>query len=101
MSSLKILSSSEFSKYSIVLSIPIFYDKIKEDGLKNIFIYIVPFIMVGIVLMFYNYIRFGSFLDFGANYNLTTNDMTKRGFKIDRTFLGLFILATIASITRC
>lgn len=81
------------------LSIPIFYDKIKEDGLKNnlknIFIYIVPFIMVGIALMFYNYIRFGSFLDFGANYNLTTNDMTKRGFKIDRTFLGLFYLLFI------
>ena len=30
-------------------------------------------------LMAYNHARFGSFTDFGANYNLTVNDMTKRG----------------------
>ena len=40
--------------------------------------------------MWYNYARFGSVTDFGAFYNLTTNDMTSRGFNIERLPLGLF-----------
>ena len=40
--------------------------------------------------MYYNYARFGNIFDFGANYNLTTNDMTRRGFKFDRIFLGIY-----------
>jgi len=32
----------------------------------------VPYIMVAIPLCYYNYIRFGSILDFGVNYNMTT-----------------------------
>lgn len=38
----------------------------------------------------YNTLRFGSPVDFGANYNLTTNDMTRRGFVLDRIGLGIF-----------
>lgn len=34
--------------------------------------------------------RFESPFDFGANYNLTSNDMTKRGFVFGRIGLGLF-----------
>lgn len=49
-----------------------------------------PLILVGAGLMYYNYVRFGSVFDFGANYNLTTNDMTRRGFVWDRIGLGLF-----------
>jgi hypothetical protein len=37
----------------------------------------------------YNYARFGDVLDFGANYNLTTNDMTHRGFSVDRIPLAI------------
>ena len=40
--------------------------------------------------MSYNYARFGSVFDFGANYNLTTNDMTLRGFELGRIPDGLF-----------
>ena len=40
--------------------------------------------------MWYNAARFGSPFDFGANYNLTTNDMTGRGFVAGRTGLGIF-----------
>lgn len=50
----------------------------------------VPLILVGAGLMYYNYMRFGSVFDFGANYNLTTNDMTRRGFVWDRVGLGIF-----------
>lgn len=50
----------------------------------------IPIILVAAVAMGYNYARFGSPLDFGANYNLTTNDMTKRGMVLGRTGLGIF-----------
>lgn len=50
----------------------------------------VPFVIVAAGIMYYNYIRFGSVTDFGSGYNLTTNDVTSRGFDIGRTGLGLF-----------
>ena len=40
--------------------------------------------------MWYNAARFGSPFDFGANYNLTSNDMTHRGFRIGRMAPALF-----------
>ena len=40
--------------------------------------------------MGYNYARFGSFTDFGANYNLTVNDMTKRGMNVGRLAPAFF-----------
>lgn len=40
--------------------------------------------------MYYNYARFGSVFEFGATFNLTTNDMTRRGFNLDRLGGGLY-----------
>ena len=40
--------------------------------------------------MAYNYARFGSLTDFGANYNLTVNDMTKRGMNVGRLAPAFF-----------
>lgn len=40
--------------------------------------------------MWYNAARFGSPFDFGSNYNLTTNDMTQRGFDAGRLLPALF-----------
>lgn len=51
----------------------------------------VPFIIVATGLMSYNYVRFGSPVDFGANYNLTTNDMTHRGVNLGRVADGVFM----------
>ena len=51
---------------------------------------VLPVCAVAVLLMLYNNARFGSPFDFGANYNLTTNDMTRRGFDVDRIGLGLF-----------
>ena len=69
----------------------------KEEGclfskksIKETLCALLPFIIIGGLIAYYNYARFGSIFDFGANYNLTTNDMTKRGFKFDRIFLGLY-----------
>ncbi len=50
----------------------------------------VPFLVVAAGLMYYNWIRFDSVFDFGSNYNLTVDDLTKRGFRLDRIGLGLF-----------
>ncbi len=50
----------------------------------------VPYIIVATGVMYYNYIRFGSVFDFGANYNITTNDMTHRGFHLARIPDGIF-----------
>ena len=51
----------------------------------------VPFVIVAAGLMIYNDVRFGSPVDFGANYNLTTNDMTHRGINLARNADGIFM----------
>ena len=45
---------------------------------------VAPALAVLAALGWYNWARFGSPLDFGANYNLTTNDMTLRGTNLAR-----------------
>lgn len=79
------------------LFIPIFYDEIfkkrtlfSKKGFGNTLIIILAYLVVAIPLMYYNYVRFDSVFDFGANYNLTSNDMTKRGFVLGRLPLGIF-----------
>ena len=51
---------------------------------------VAPYLVVAAGIMAYNYARFGSFTDFGANYNLTVNDMTKRGWNIGRLAPAVF-----------
>ena len=81
----------------LFLAFPIFWKEIVEErvffskkGLVNTLMVIVPFLIIGFAMMGYNYARFQSPFDFGANYNLTGNDMTHRGFVFDRFFLGLY-----------
>lgn len=49
-----------------------------------------PYIAVAAGLMYYNAIRFGSPLDFGAAYSMTSNDMTHRGFNLERILYGMW-----------
>ena len=81
------------------LCIPLFGAEIIRDKKNNLFsakpaAYIIafaaPVIIVATAVMMYNYARFSSPFDFGANYNLTTNDMTHRGMRLDRVGLSLF-----------
>lgn len=51
----------------------------------------VPYVIVAAAVMYYNYIRFGSVFDFGAGYQLTTNDVTKRGYNLGRLSDGIFM----------
>lgn len=51
---------------------------------------VAPYVLVLAGIMVYNYARFGSFFDLGANYNLTLNDMTKRGWSLGRILPALY-----------
>lgn len=79
------------------IAFPLFWKEIFEK--RNLFskksvgttvLAFVPFVVVAAGLMYYNYARFGSPFDFGANYNLTTNDMTKRTFSGELSIAGIF-----------
>ncbi len=80
------------------LIIPIFWGHIKSalsgkqfrTFVLNFVQAALPYMIVAALVMYYNFARFGSPFDFGANYNLTTNDMTHRGFHLDRLPFGIF-----------
>lgn len=65
--------------------------KLCARNVKTLVIGIAPYLIVAAGLMYYNYIRFDSPFDFGANYNVTSNDMTKRGFNIGRLSDGIYM----------
>ncbi len=77
------------------LALPIFLPMIpavrkKVLRLTGLISFAVPYVAVSLPLMYYNAVRFGSPFDLGANYNLTTNDMTRRGFHLDRLWDGFY-----------
>ena len=80
-----------------VLCLPIFWPQYirqkrlrSKQGITEAIAFVLPVILVALGLMAYNAARFGSPFDFGANYNLTSNDMTHRGFRIGRMAPALF-----------
>lgn len=81
-----------------LLIFPIYWDAVfkkrwlfSRKGLWKTILACLTYIIVAGLLMLYNYKRFGSPFDFGANYNLTFNDMTKRGMVLARIPLAIFI----------
>ena len=80
-----------------LFAVPIFWNEVFRDrllfskkGIKNTIAVCFPYLIIGALVMWYNYARFDSPFEFGAAYNLTSNDMTKRGFVFGRIGLGLF-----------
>ena len=80
-----------------LLAFPLFWRKFitekhitTKKGIKEFICLIAPYAVVAIGIMMYNRARFGSFSDFGANYNLTVNDMTQRGTNPGRFLPALF-----------
>ena len=62
----------------------------KKDYIEYFILLLIPYLVIGISLMYYNYIRFDSVFDFGSNYNLTTyGNLTSRGFDIFRIPFGI------------
>lgn len=61
-----------------------------KTGAREFLCLIAPYAIVAAGIMWYNKARFGSLTDFGANYNLTVNDMTQRGTNFGRFLPALF-----------
>ncbi|MCD7854349.1 MAG: hypothetical protein LUG66_01885 [Clostridiales bacterium] len=81
----------------LFISIPVLQKAVFKDrrlfsksSIGESLCFILPIIAVALFMFHYNYDRFGSIFDFGANYNLTTNDMTSRGIKPGRIPQGIF-----------
>lgn len=80
---------------SVLLAFPLFWNEIVtlwKEGLKSVkgfkkelstwLAALIPFILGIAPFLSYNAIRFGSFFDFGANYNLTGYDMTNHSLPL-------------------
>ena len=78
------------------LAFPLFYSEIKDrlffskKGLANTLCVILPLLLIGSAVLYFNRIRFGSFFDFGNTYNLSEMDLQNRHLGIRRLWLGLF-----------
>ena len=83
---------------TFLLAFPVFWQEIRgkrffwpsKDSLLNTAAVILPFIPVGLLQMRLNSARFGSPFDFGADYNLTVTDLTKKTFSIAKNIPALF-----------
>lgn len=62
---------------------------VKNRKIKYILCALIPFVVLGSVQMWYNYVRFDSPFDFGIKYSLTINDF------IDSEYHTLFVLIGI------
>ncbi len=84
----------QFLLFSL-LAVPLFWDEVFHErtlfsakGAGRTAALGLPFVLVAAGLMYYNAIRFGSPFDFGASYSLTSNDMTHRGWNLERVLYG-------------
>ncbi len=80
-----------------LLAFPLFWRRFiterylfSKRGAREFACLLAPYFVIAIGVMLYNRARFGSFTDFGANYNLTVNDMTQRGMNAGRLLPALF-----------
>lgn len=65
----------------------------KSENRKNTYVKyflcaMLPFVIIGSIQMIYNYVRFGSFFDFGINYSLTINDFTRAESHLSQILIG-------------
>lgn len=62
----------------------------KKMSWKFVVSVILPYFIVGLSLMIYNYVRFGSVFEFGTSYQLTVTNNGMMGFSLKRCFMGLW-----------
>ena len=72
-----------------LLAIPLYIYYIKEKGwnvklLRYTLVIILPYIIVGVLLMIYNYVRFDNFFEFGQTYQLTFVDQSGYGNMLEQ-----------------
>lgn len=58
-------------------------------ALRRWLYFFLPFLLTAIPLMLYNYIRFGSVVEFGAKYNLTSTNIHEIPFSMERIPYGI------------
>lgn len=97
--SLAVLSRPTLAVYCVAALLFLFfgikkYTEQKGKNAKTVLKYLVcallPYAVFGGAQMAYNYIRFGSPLDFGIQYSLTINDFTVSQYHSQFTIIGLF-----------
>lgn len=69
------------------LIFPIFWSDKKRLKPKNYIYLLLPFIIIGVLLMGYNYIRFDSIFEFGSKYQLT---IPQRPISLEKIGLGIY-----------
>lgn len=82
--------------YSAV-ALPLFYKEtvterklFSKKSWKDTLCFVLPYVLIGCFVFWYNAARFGNGFDFGATYSLTSNDMNTRGFNLSRLAHGLY-----------
>lgn len=63
---------------------------IKDLNNKNFIYYFTPYIIIGSILMYMNYIRFGNIFDFGIKYQLTVIDHHYLKLDINNIINGIY-----------
>ena len=87
--------------FCALIAYPLLKDKmLKKNTLRYWLAFSIPFVIVAVPLMYYNYARFGSVTDFGAYYNLTVGQIHKQPFSLSGYKSALlFYLFTIPQFT--
>lgn len=67
-----------------IILIPVLVTLIKEKRIEKkltgkLLIILIPYVVTGVLLMWYNYARFGSVFEFGQSYQLTVTDQSSYG----------------------
>lgn len=63
---------------------------VRADYVRYLVCALTPFVVIGGAQAIYNYVRFGSFTDFGIAYSLTINDFTHTEFHTQLAAIGFF-----------
>ena len=66
------------------------YKDNRENTIKSILYIATPYMIIGVLCMVYNYIRFDNIFEFGSNYQLTVNDIGKLENRIATIPVGIF-----------
>lgn len=64
--------------------------KNKDYEIKDIIIFVIPYLVIGLLTMYLNYRRFGSILEFGIKYQLTVSNLINVSFSPLRSLFGAF-----------
>lgn len=81
-----------------LIIIPVYFKLIKAEkqnfrSILKLLLTLIPYAVIGVLLMWYNYARFGSIFEFGQSYQLTVADIasfSKTSFMAPNIFNALF-----------